>query len=62
VFVLYRILVTTPIAIVPIFTTVTKGIIILVIVIVILEMLTILFRLLFGRPFIVTNYFKSRTA
>ena len=62
VFVLYRIFNSTTISIVPFFTLIAKGIILLIMVIAILEIIGSLYRLLFGRPFISENFFKSRLA
>lgn len=62
IYVLYRILNSTTISVVPFFTTIAKGIILLVMGIAILGLLGLLYRLLFGQPFSPTNFYKSRTA
>jgi hypothetical protein len=59
VYVLYRILVSDVIAVEPLFTTIAKGIIIMVIVIEAYEMVGLLTRLLLGRPFTPKSFFKS---
>jgi hypothetical protein len=62
IFVLYRIFISTTISIVPFFTTIAKGIILLIMVIGVLEIIGLLYRLLFGRPFVSKTFFKSRLA
>jgi hypothetical protein len=62
IFVLFRIFISTTISVVPFFTTIAKGIILLIMIIGVLEILGLLYRLLFGRPFVPNNFFKSRLA
>jgi hypothetical protein len=62
IYVLYRILASTNIAVVPLFTIIAKGIIISIMVIAIFEVLSLLYRLLWGRPFPAKYFYKSRTA
>jgi hypothetical protein len=50
IFVLYRILVSDVIAVVPLFTTIAKGIIIMILVIEAFELVGILTRVVVGRP------------
>jgi hypothetical protein len=50
IFVLYRILVSDVIAVVPVFTTIAKGIIIMILVIEAFELVSLLTRLIVGRP------------
>ena len=60
IYVLYRILVSTAISVVPFFTVAAKGVITIVIIVASLEVLSILYRLLVGRPFSPSNLYKSR--
>ena len=62
IYVLYRILLSTAISIVPFFTIVAKGVIVIIMAIAILEVISLLYRLLIGRPFSPTNFYKSRMA
>jgi hypothetical protein len=62
IFVLYRIFISTTISVVPFFTTMAKGIILIIMVIGVLEIAGLVYRLLFGRPFVSNNFFKSRLA
>lgn len=56
IFVLYRILISDIITVVPFFTTIAKGIIIMIIIITAFEMVRILARVLIGRPIVLKHY------
>ena len=62
IYVLYRIFMSATISVVPFFTLIAKGIIAIIMVIALLEVLSLLYRLLLGRPFSPTNFYKSRPA
>ena len=61
-YVVYQIFISETISTVPFFTTVTKGVLAVIFVIVTIDLATKLFRLLIGRPFTPKNIFKSKLA
>ncbi|MCP4417460.1 MAG: hypothetical protein GY805_12620 [Chloroflexi bacterium] len=61
-FVLYRISTSEAISTIPFFTTLVKGVLLVVMLIVALDMVGKLYRLLLGRPFTPKNIFKSKLA